>query len=80
MNDFTSWLAAQADRSDAVGDLARDVRADPGAPTGDASALRSYVARAFPAYSSGVDDALAALDRAESEYEAVPSGWAGVEA
>lgn len=34
MSTFAAWLAEQCHRADPVGDLARDVAADPDAPTG----------------------------------------------
>ncbi len=66
-SSFLEWLADQSNRRDAIGDLARDTRADPDwPPVGkpSRSRLRSYLEAhgAIPA-------AIAALDAAWDEWD-----------
>lgn len=70
---FTAWLSEQGDRQDPVGDLARDVRSDAGqeclpSRTRTASAVRRHLVTVHG--SDVCDAAVAALDRAETEWEA----------
>lgn len=66
MTDFQSWLATQGDRDDPVGDLARDVRADPDWPGfDDLPVLRGYLRNGGAA-----PEALDALARAFGEWTA----------
>lgn len=43
MSTFAAWLARQDHRADPVGDLARDVAADPDAPHGTPGDLPEHV-------------------------------------
>ena len=75
MTAFTDWICRQGHRDDAIGDLARDVRADLRGPRaddgdrwprgGDLETLRRHLEER-----GASDGALAALDRAWSEWTA----------
>lgn len=60
MISFFEWLTIQQDRSDDVGDLAKNLAADPNAPTKSYGCLRQYL--------SGCDAEVRALDAAWAEY------------
>lgn len=68
---FMAWLSQQAHRDDPVGDLARDAHSDrkqgcQPERTRTASGLRRHLSTAH----DPIPGALAALDRAEAEWEA----------
>lgn len=58
---LSEYVLAQADREDAVGDLARDAAADPRWPKGDYGTLAGYL------YGKAAPDLLEALRAAEHE-------------
>ena len=66
---FVEWLARQTRRRDAVGDLARDTRSDPGWPP-PGKPTRSRL-RAHLEQQGAIPAALAALDAAWDEWDAV---------
>lgn len=63
MISFEKWIAYQATRQDAVGDLARDLAADPTWPRDDQGDVLDHL------YDAGADlDAISAVARALDEY------------
>lgn len=67
---FRAWLATQEQRSDKIGDLARDAKDDHEWPreTNDLAALRSYLES-----HGAVEGALIALEDAFEEWEQITS-------
>ncbi|MET7704456.1 YozE family protein [Streptomyces sp. NPDC005485] len=67
---FTAWLKTHANQQNAIGDLARDVSADPNWPSRKGlPGQRDYLEER-----GAVDKAVAALERAWSQYEAYRAG------
>ena len=67
---FFEWLQAQVDRSDPVGDIARDIIEDARANALTYKTCGEWVRRVQS--EGGSERAMAALDRARREYEARP--------
>lgn len=68
MDDFVGWLQQQKWRRDAIGDLSRDTRRDPGwPPSGKVTRARL---RAYLEQRDAIPAALAALDAAWDEWDA----------
>ena len=66
-NTFSNWLQLQADRTDPIGDLARDVAADPRWPR-SAKIVESY--ERYLAQRGADPNVIAALFDAWAEYDA----------
>lgn len=64
---FYTWLKKQCHRDDPVGDLARDVAADPDWPRIQGMRLKGY--REYLESMVACDGAIRALERAHKEYE-----------
>lgn len=72
---FTHWLLTQTDRDDVVGELAREVHADVATPLATVARLRDHLISRFAYDRPDTVAALAALDQAAAEFEALaPNG------